>query len=170
MRTTPHHHCRGGYTLIEMLVYISLLVIVSGGALTVLFSMSDQISEGRAQRTLTQSAQVALERMLAEIRVADLVDLPSSTLVTSPGTLVLTQGASSTAFQVSGGVITMTTDGVSQGQLTADAVSVDALRFYHYDNGTTELVRIDLTLTATSGAAAVTRTFEAATVLRGSYD
>lgn len=159
-----------GFTLIEMLVYVAILGMVSGGALTLLFSMGDQINQGRVERLMTNTAYTALERMLHEIRAADLVDIYYSTLESSPGVLTLTQSASSTEFSVSSSTLFFAVDSVNQGPLTSEKVSVDDLRFYHYDNGVTELVRIGLTLTAEVGDVTLTRDFEAATVLRGSYD
>jgi len=159
-----------GFTLIEMLVYIAILTIVSGGALTLLFSLTDQINAGRAQRLVSSSAQTALERMLTEVRSADAVDAVNSTLEVSSGVLALDREASTTALTLSAGTVMLSSDGVIQGPLTSENVSVDELRFYHYDNTNTELVRVVLTLSATVGDTSITRTFNAAGVLRGSYD
>lgn len=153
-----------------MLVYISILTLVSGGALTMLFSLGDQINTARADRLLSESAQTTLERMLGDIRAADAVDTFGSTLEVTPGTLSLTQGASTTAYTISGSAIVVSDDGNVIGPLTDDHISVDKLRFYRYDNGTTELARVIMQLTATVGDISVTRTFEAAATLRGSYE
>jgi prepilin-type N-terminal cleavage/methylation domain-containing protein len=161
---------QSGFTLIEMLVYIAILTIVSGGALTLLFSLTDQINAGRAQRLVSSSAQTALERILTEVRSADSVDGLTSTLEVSPGVLVLERGASTTAVALSAGTVLLSSDSIVQGPLTSGDVSVDELRFYHYDNTNTEMVRVRLTLSATVGDTSITRTFNAAGVLRGSYD
>lgn len=161
---------QNGFSLIEILVYIAILVIVSGGALTMLFSLTDQINTGRAERIVRSSAEVTLERMLGDIRAADTIDTFYSTLETSPGALTLLDGATTTDYAVVGGVIEVTEDGSVVGPLTDDRVTVDSLIFYHYDNTFTEMVRTVLTLSATVGDATVTRTFEAAAVLRGSYE
>lgn len=153
-----------------MLVYIAILTLVSGGALTLLFSMGDQINQGRAERLIANSAQTAMERMLSEIRTADLVDIYYSTLETSPGELTLTQGSSTAAFSVSSSTLYYSQDGVVISKLTPEQTTVDSLIFYHYVNTNTELVRIVMTLSASIGDTDITRTFDTATVLRGSYD
>lgn len=163
-------HTERGFTLIEILVYLAILVTVSGGALTMLFSLTDNINSGRSERLVTNSATIALERMLSDIRGADLVDTFYSTFDTNPGALTLIDGASTTAYSVVDGAIVIAKDGVTVGQLTNEQVTVDALRFYHYDNLQTEMVRILMTLTGVVGDATTTRTFEAASVLRGSYE
>lgn len=170
MRTFYPNRKNLGFTLIEMLVYISILTLVSGGALTLLFSLGDQINAARAERLLSHSAQTALERMLYDIKEADYADIFLSDFDVTPGVLRVVQVASTTEFSVAANTLYYAKDDVNQGPLTDDRVSVDSLYFYHYDNSVTELVRIAMTLTVTVGETTITRTFNAATTLRGSYD
>lgn len=161
----------GGFTLVEMLVYVGILSIVLGSALTAIFSFSDQISRSRANRLVLNAGETALERILTEARLSTAVDVPNSDLGTHPGVLTLTKDTSTTmSFALSSGVLEVLENGVSQGPLTPDTVIIDNVEFRHFDNGFTELVAVDMTLSATSGEFTSTRNFNAAVVLRGSYE
>lgn len=154
-----------------MLVYISILVLVSGGALTLLFSLSDRMAEQRANQLVTRASESALERILNEIRTADSVDVFYSTLESTPGVLTLVDGATTTEFSLSGNTVVMEVNGGVQAPLTDERVSVGSLRFFMYDNTVTEMVRVVLTLSATSSdATTITKTFTTGATLRGSYD
>lgn len=163
-------HTQRGFSLVEMLVYVAILMIVSSGALSLLFSLTDQINTGRAERIVSHSAEVTLERMLGDIRGSVAVNLFSSTLESTPGVLTVETAATSTQFSVSSGAIVVEENGTIIGPLTDDRVTVDSLIFYRYDNSVTEMVRVAMTLSATVGEATVTRNFEAGAVLRGSYE
>lgn len=159
-----------GFTLVEMLVYISILVIVAGGALTLLFSLEDRMTENRAHQLVAQAGKNTLERMLSDIRAADTVDTLSSTFEVSPGVLEVVNASNTARYAVASGSVLLTVDGQNVGRLTDERVSIDQLRFYHYNTGETELVRAELSVTATVRDATVSRTFTAGAVLRGSYD
>ncbi len=158
-----------GFSLVEMLVYIAVLVIVAAGALTLVFSLGGKFQQQRADQLVTKSAQGALEHMLSSIRTADSVGV-SSTLISSPGVLTLNAAATTTAYSLSSGTVVYSINSVAKGPITDNKVSVSELRFFLHDNTTTQLVRIELTLTAQVGAARVTKTFYAGATLRGSYD
>jgi len=161
----------GGFTLVEMLVYVAILSIVLGAALTAIFSFSDHIGKSRANRLVTVAAETALERILTETRMANAVDVAGSNLGSSPGTLTLTRDDGTTMFfELSGGTLDVSENGVNQGPLTPGGVEVENLEFRRFDNSFTELIAIDITLTALSGGASSTRSFSAAAVLRGSYE
>jgi len=159
-----------GFSLVEMLVYVAVLMLVSTGSITLLLTLADNVERQQANQLVTRSAHSALERMLKDIRAANTVDTFYSTLETSPGVLVLTAGATTTEYSLTGGQIVLGVNGTTVGPLTEERVSVDGVSFYRYDNTITELVRVELTLSATIGESTVTETFNAAATLRGSYE
>lgn len=168
--TSPKSKLRvAGFTLIEMMVYMALLVLISGSAVVSLVSFSDTVQNYRANQLVMRSAVPLLERFTADVRSAQDVDSFSSTFDASPGTLVVMSGATTTTYTLTGGVVEVDVNG-DTFQLTDGLVTVDALQFHFYDNLTTELVRMEVTLTATVGATTRTETFNTATVLRGSYE
>jgi len=162
-------HTSVGFTLIEMLVYMSLLIIISGVGVLMLISLSDSFQHQKLDQLLLRNGSVVLERMLSDIRNAQDVDAFYSTFVSTPGVLTLLSGTSTTAYTVSGGTLFLSVDGV-QTQVTDNTISVEELRFYSYDNLETEMVRVQLQLSATRGSSTRTRIFNAGAVLRGSYE
>lgn len=167
--TTTYKHARG-FSLIEMLVYFSILVLVSGASVTAYLSLNTVLVRNATERVLTHAADVSLERMVRDIRGADSVNGMASTLGTTPGVLTLVQGATTTLFSIVGGAVHVSVNGVDQGPLTGERVYVDSLTFTEYTGADTDLVRVALQLTASSSASTMTRTFYTSAVMRGSYE
>lgn len=158
-----------GFTLVEMLVYVSLLVVISTAAVASLISMSDSFQQQKARQLVTRNATVVIERLLSDIRSAGDVDQLNSTLESSPGELTLLRASTTTSYAVSSGVLEVSVNGASSA-VSDSAVTIDSLRFYVYDNTVTEMVRVEITLSATAGLVTHTQTFNAGAVLRGSYE
>jgi prepilin-type N-terminal cleavage/methylation domain-containing protein len=148
-----------GFTLIEMMVYMAVLVLVAGALIMTFLSFDTVIVRNQTERVLASEARTALEYMVQEIRQADAVDVGLSTFDTSPGVLMLTEGAGSTEFYVEDGFIKMNANGSEVGQLTSDAVVVESVVFNRYVGTRTDLVRITMTLSADSKVSSTERTF-----------
>lgn len=149
---------------------MAVLVMVAGAGVVTFLSLNDSIIRNTIAREMNESASLALERIVRDIRNSETVDVGQSTLGTSPGVLTLTAGATTTEFAVNGGRLEVSEEGVLVGPLTTDAVSVDAFTAWHYVGANTELVRVRLTLTHTADTASSTRTYYGSAVLRGSYE
>lgn len=158
-----------GFSIIEMMIYMALLIVISVSAVYSLISFSDTVQAYRANQLVARSAMPLLERFEVDVRSATMVNQLSSSFGVSPGNLTVVSGPTSTAYALTGEAVTVTEDGETQ-VLTDAAVTVDDLTFHFYDNVSTELVRMEVTLTATVGATTRTQTFNTATVLRGSYE
>ena len=161
---------REGFALVEILIYLSVLLIVAGGLVTTFLSLDTVLLRNRDDRELTESASQSLERMVRAIRNADAVNAGQSTFGSSPGALALVEGATTTRFFESGGTLRMSLNGVELGPLTSDDVTLDAITFTHYAGTTTDLVRVALTLSKAGLSATTTKTFYTSAVLRGSYE
>ena len=159
-----------GFSLVEMLVYLGILAVVSGGSVTLLFSLDSIISQHRAQQLIARNATTALERALYEVRASDTVNTGSSVLGSSPGTLTLTSGATTTTFTLASGVMKVQTNAGAANALTSSEVSVTNLKFERLTNTRTEMVRIYITLSATVGHQTVSESFTSSSVLLNSYD
>lgn len=159
-----------GFSIIEVLVYIAVLVLIAGAVVTTYLSLDIVLLRNQTERELTGAAEITLERMLRDIREAESVNMGVSTLGSSPGVLAVQSAATATRFYLSGNSIAVDVNGVPRGPLTPDSVSVQNLMFRRYQNAGTEMVRIALTLSATNKAASTTRTYYTSAVLRGSYE
>lgn len=167
-------HINRGFTLVEMVIYIGILVSI------LLLIVSFIISFGKAYNVLkttihiNNSAVVSFERMIREIRLASDVDMVASTLGTYPGHLVLITTDVSSApitleFYINSGVLILRQDSVDVGPLTRSDVTVTNLVFRLSDNGTSKAIKIEMTLESTIVSTTKSKNFYGSAVLRGSY-
>jgi Tfp pilus assembly protein PilW len=159
-----------GFSLVEMLVYVAVVVFVAGALISTFLSLNTVLLRNRTERELAESARASLERIERDIRNADSINTALSTLGSNPGVLVLTGTGTTTKFYVSSSTLMLNVNGVDLGPLTSDAVTVRSIVFNRYVGTTTDLVRVTLTLSAVSKAASTTRTFYTSAVVRGTYD
>ncbi len=168
-----HRHDRG-YSLVEMIIYIAILVLVAGLVIEGLLPLARSYRQVVLALAIDGSASAALERMVREIRQASAVS-GSSVLNSSPGTLVLTSTDSSgngttITFDTSAGAVRIQEGGGAPYNLTGGGVSVSKLIFSTQANGTTSaLVGIDMVLSATFGSTTRASEFKTSATLRNSY-
>ncbi len=168
MRNSPS--TTRGFSLIEMLVYVSVMVILAGALIASFLSLNTTYARNATERALMRGAQTSLERMTRDIMRADGVNVGLSSLDTSLGALAVTESATTTRFYVSGDALMVSVNGVEQGPLTSDVVSVEDVVFHRFTSSTTDMVRVTLTLSAVSRVSSSTRTFYTSAVLRGTYE
>ena len=141
---------KGGYTLLETVVYIAILALIAVMALGSIFSIYRALSQTLVERKLTLNGDIALETMIREIRAASSVD-PSSVLGTNPGTLKI----GSKTF--------------SPSNFTTSDVGVTNLIFYASSTANSAIVKIELSLQAGGGVFQKTKNFYGSAVMRGAY-
>ncbi len=160
-----------GFSLVEILVYIAVLVFVTMAGILTYLSLSTTLVRYETERAVSHAAQVTLERIVRDIRGATSITAAQSSFGTSsPPSLTLVASGTTTKFSLVGGNVMLTQNGVDIGPLTSEDITVDQLYFMRYTGVTTELVRVVLTLSASNKAASTTRTFYGSGVLRGSYE
>ncbi|MDP3735642.1 MAG: hypothetical protein Q8R39_04420 [bacterium] len=168
-------HPKLGQTLIELLVYAALVVIIGGIVTTMLVAMQRAIAQTLVARRVQATAAVVLERIVRDARVAHDIDELASTLGVHPGRvtlLVRDEGGGpdvAYAFEAVASALEVRRNGVLEGSLTPDTVSVANLVFREVVTPVSEALRIELTLHAEQGRASSTEKFYVTTVLRDSY-
>lgn len=171
-RVTPpiasRYGAGGGFTLLEVLVYIAVLLLAMGATITTFFTLRDSFERARTERELTDAAVQVLERVTREVRKADNLGVGTSL----PGTIILTQGTSTAEFRSNGGRVEQRLNGGSYSPISPDTVTLSNLSFYHYTNDAleSEAIRTILTLSVTSPYLTMTKTFYATTVMRKTYE
>lgn len=157
-----------GFTIIEILIYASLLVLLIVLMANAAASLSHIIGEAKTERALRSSAEAALERITREIRFAENVNIGASIFNTHPGTLVLTsidpftETAQTITISVTGNQVAIQKNAGPIEYLTSNKVMVTNLIFRHILNGSvSESVRTELTING--------KNFYTTTVLRRSY-
>jgi len=171
MKRFPQTTAKRGFTLIEVLVYIVVFTMVALGAVLVLVSYGRIVETVKTQAALSDAGQGTLERITRALRSGDSISVADSSFATTSGAIAIITGTDETRFYRASGTIFMRTNNGTPVALVDDSlVYVDKLVFFSYQSAEdTELIRIQLQLSASSSEAVLTRTFEAATMVRGTY-
>lgn len=158
-----------GFSLIEMIVYVSILSVIFVIVVNTLLIVSRSYSSIKISLDINNSATVSVERMIREIRKANSVNLAQSTLDSNPGRLVLNTTDDAglpliVDFYLEDDTLKLKEGGVFSGDLT-DGVDVTNLVFRSISNGTSEAIKIEMELSNGSK----NKIFYNTAVLRGSY-
>lgn len=157
-----------GFSLVEVLVYVGILVTVSAGAVTLILSLDDLVGQFRLETALYRSATNVMEQLVVAVREADQFDAGNSVL-TDPlnGKLTVLNGGVATGFERIGSDLILTVDGMNKGDLLSDGVSVTDFTVYRYTTTVGTFVRVKLTLQAVVDGVTKTVTFYDGAVIRG---
>lgn len=162
-----------GFTFIEILIYVAVLVAVSALAVQTLLLIHSSLAEIRVRRTLNGTAAVAMERMVRVIRDARSVSIGSSVFNTSPGILEVVGSESpavSYRFSVTNGTLNLLGGSNPVEPLTPSGVIVTNLVFRMMSaSAISSGVKVELTLAAASRRATTTINFYDSILLRNSY-
>jgi type II secretory pathway pseudopilin PulG len=156
----------GGFTLVEMLVYIAIFLLVAVGSVSYLFSLDDLIAQYRVETDLYRSGTNVLEQVTLSLRQADSFNL-ASVEDNENGILSVTGGATTTVFTRSGDDLNLTINGINYGNMVEDSVNVTNFTVYRYDTTVGHFVRVKLSLTATVGGITKNITLYDGAVIRG---
>lgn len=165
-----------GFTLIEILIYVSMLVIVSVFVINTILIMTKSFGSIKTTRIINTSSEVAMERMIGEIRLADSIDVNLSDFDSHPGKLILntidpfTEAVTTIEFSISGNTLQVKKGASSAVPLTAYDVRVNNLIFKRLINSTvSEAIKIELELESGKGNNIKSSKFYSTVVLRRSY-
>jgi len=169
-----NHIYKKGTSLVETVIYTTLLSVLSVVAVTSLLLLNQSLQRMVLGRIVDDAAQEIMEKIIREIRFADNVDTINSTLSVNPSILILdstTVGGTPTEieFSISASTLEFKRDGVLVGPLTPNQVTIDELVFDHITTSVSEAVKVSLVLQAQRGTVNIEETFNTTVVLRGSY-
>ncbi|MEK7194326.1 MAG: hypothetical protein AAB660_01380 [Patescibacteria group bacterium] len=164
---------QGGYSLIELIIYMGVLVAITIIIVGMLVRISHTKGRLAAAQGLTTSASIAMDRMTREIRSASNINTSSSILGTSPGKLVLTGvdvlGVARTVeFSIVTNILRIKENGVDTGPLTESNVRVTNLVFDRSASSTDQAVRTRMTIESGAGDSYKSENFYSTTILRQS--
>jgi type II secretory pathway pseudopilin PulG len=165
------HSKNDGYSLVEMVIYISILTLIFVFAVNTLLSYSQSYRVLSALRVAEHSGVDAMERITRDIRSATSVDSVNSTFGTSPGVLTLvetTLGVSTTTkFYAQNGILKVDINGVYFGPLTLSNASTTNLVFTLLDNTESVAVKVDVTSQGTVGNITKSKTYHSTIIVGG---
>lgn len=160
---------RGGYSLLELVIYIGLFALLSIVIMKSLVVVMKTYTTAQAYRRLQANGSLVMERITREMRDASVIS-GSSVFGSHPGTLSLSGSDGSetehtVSFSVASNGVRVTENGVT-GTLTTNEVIVNNLVFRKITTTVGEGVKIELTLTTANGHI-VTAKFYDTVLLRG---
>jgi type II secretory pathway component PulJ len=159
-----------GFTLVEMLVYIALLLVGMVTAISVVLSLQGPLNNSAADRLLYQNADFILGQLTETARNADAVDVVDSTFDASPGTVVFTTGSGEVEFALVSGDVVKAVDGITLGPLNNSDVAIQRFVVRRLQNTATEGVRYEMVLAATVNAVTKHATFTTSAMIKSSYE
>lgn len=126
-----------GFTLVEMLVYVSVLTVISVAIVSFLFWAIKTNAKSRTMAEVSDNARRAMETMVYEIRQATGVYTPTSAFDANPGQLSLetkinprdNETKTYEDFYLADGKLYLKKEGISPEQITSDQVRVSNLIF-----------------------------------------
>lgn len=157
-----------GFSLVEMLIYLFILTLLAIVLVHALVTMINAFGRTQASRNLSQTATVALGRVVQEIRQAK-----SATVASSNQLLLSTTDSGgnpiTTQFSLSGSALMIQVGAATAAALTTGHSQVSSLIFTKITTTHSQAVRVQLALTDTRGHTPTTLNFYTTAVLRGSY-
>ena len=162
---------KSGYSLVEMIIYVSVLSVVSVLVINTIFSFAGPYRTLAALRAAEHSGIDSMERISRDIRAATSVDTANSTLGSSPGvlTLISTNGVVSTTtkFYIQNNILRVDVNGVYYGPVTISSTTITNLVFTHIQNTVSSAVKVDMTVVGTSGNVTKNKTYHSTVILKG---
>ncbi len=158
-----------GYSLIELLVYISLFVLIAVVVMQSLIYAMKTYGTARAYRTLQRNAEITLSRLTTEIRSAKTVSTAGSSFGVTSGVLALTGvdnsgTAYNPTFSLVSGIPQVVVSGVTT-PLASSEVSFGEFTFWNITTANSDAIKIKITL-STSRAPFITKSFYTTATLR----
>jgi Tfp pilus assembly protein PilV len=162
-----------GVTLVETVIYVLFFASIITVMIYGLASAFKAYAFTRGKRQIAIDANLAMERMVREIRQAASVDDGASSFGVNPGVLKLnstdsTGNPESVQFSVVNDVITVTENNIVTGGITSGITDVTNLTFTKLTTPVGAAIKIDLTVRSTKGIT-TTATFHNTAVMRGTY-
>lgn len=165
-----------GFTLIETIIYIAIFGIVSLFAVNIIFTTVKAYNNFKIVKDLKSAAEISLERMSREIRIANDIDISRSILGVNFGKIYLntvdfdTGSLKTVEFFSSGGALIMVQNGLLQDYLTSSSTEVSNLVFREIISSTTsKAIKIEMELTVRNAGFEKSEKFYTTAILKNSY-
>ncbi len=162
-----------GMTLVEVLVYISMLVMLLGVITQSVLMLSTHYRAVRNTRDLEDSAINVMDRLVREARNAtDVLPIAVGSFATTTfiTTDTVTEQSTTTSFYVVDDTLRISENGIDLGPLTKESVKVTGFDVTIIQNSNSKAIKIELSLVSDEATPAViAKVFYNSVVIRGSY-
>ena len=140
-----------GFSLIEVIVYFSILTVISVLVVGNIFSLFKSYNTVRANQEIEYNAINILDKLTRDTRDAAFVNTSDSSFSVAQGAVSLNiasttdSTASNTAkFYLTGGKLKYKKDGVDFGNLSTNNVTVSNFKIYYISATSTEAIKVEL--------------------------
>jgi Tfp pilus assembly protein PilE len=157
-----------GYTLMELLFYISFFSIISLLVINSLIIMTKSFKETTVQAELGDSSSI-MERMSREIRKASNISTITASDLKLDTIDDTTSAAKTVEFLLSAGSVQLLEDNILTGNLNTPNITVTGLIFTQITTTASQAVKIHLILKSNNDSLGRTVDFYDTVGLRGSY-
>ncbi|OGZ33341.1 MAG: hypothetical protein A3I88_00660 [Candidatus Portnoybacteria bacterium RIFCSPLOWO2_12_FULL_39_9] len=164
-----------GFTFIEIIIYVAVLAVFSILVVDIILVLTESFGRFKTANRINSSAEVALERMVREIRLADDIDVSGSILNVSPGRLILktidplTETTVQKEIFLAAAALTLQGDLSSPQSLTGSKVEATSLIFRLIETPLSKAIKIELELQSGEGNLQKSEKFYNTAILRRSY-
>jgi type II secretory pathway pseudopilin PulG len=156
-----------GYTLVELLFYISLFAVLTLSVINAMVTMTKAFRETAVQVELTQSSSI-IERISREVRNASTVTVTSASNITI-NTTDEAGAAKTVQFMLSGTNVQLLENSVLTGNLNSPNIRVSALTFTEITTTEGKALKIFMTVNSVNDSQGRSVDFYNTVGLRQSY-
>jgi type II secretory pathway pseudopilin PulG len=139
-----------GFTLIELIIYISLVSMVMVGIITFSLNVIYSGDKSNIRREVQQNGLFAMERVINEIKGANDINVGLSTFDTDPGVLSLEHNDPTkdpTTIDVSNGYLQITQGTSGPYALNSNNLEVTSLIFKNHSLANlTKIIKVEMTI------------------------
>lgn len=136
-----------GASLLETVLYVGIFAVITLLTVNTVLALTRAMGEMRTLRHTIQDSEIAMERMIREIRAAEIINTTASIFNTHPGKLVLTGTSSTITFSLVGGEQLFFQKNTNKAApLTSSSTAITNLVFTHLIASSSEAVRIRMVM------------------------
>ncbi|MDO8500143.1 MAG: hypothetical protein Q7S66_05855 [bacterium] len=166
-----------GFTILELIIYISVLIAVSVVSIDSLLRVQAVFVRARLIQSINTSGELISQKILREVRLANDISTASSIFDANPGVLVIDTVMSSSdptpavaTISLVSGVLQFQRAGQPAEILSSPDVTVTNLIFRNItQSSVSKAVRVEFALEIQKGRSIVTSNFYGTSLLKNSY-
>ncbi|MDB5204285.1 MAG: hypothetical protein JWP09_313 [Candidatus Taylorbacteria bacterium] len=161
-----------GYSIIETVIYISLMAVLIGVITTVINMLLVANGVVKATRRVENSSIAFSDKIIREIRAASGASLVTSYPYDNDEltlTIPTTSGTRTSRFYRSGDRIMLDDNGVQTGPITLSNMQVTSLHFKIMSTTTSQAIKYEVVMEGPTSTPDVSEKFYGTAVLRGYY-
>ncbi len=158
----------------EAVVYVAVLSFISVVAINSIILFQGLFWEIKKNRNINNTAELAMGRMMKEIKNATDIQSGESAFDSNPGRLTVTSLDNfgtpvSIEFYVENNILKIKENAVDKGSLMSTSATIDSLIFRQIVGTRSKGVKIEMTIRDARGKSPLVKSFYSTAVLRGSY-